>query len=124
MTTDYQLENKIFEFSLKLMDLYVSLLKEGDFDLSSKILKSGLRLSDGVNEYNGADTFQEAIQALRQLNEYAIQTRYWIKEVQMKNAKSEACDEGVEALNEIINIIHYLSRHESANRFNYHYQLN
>lgn len=122
--TSYQLTDKTFRFSLHLMDLYVLLLKNHEFELAEKSLRSGLLIREKVEEAIAAPVIADYMNNLSEAANHAVQTRYWIKMIQMKHFVNNSCDNCVEGINELINILHYLSYEDNGNRLNMQYQLN
>jgi four helix bundle protein len=122
--TSYQLTDKTFRFSLHLMDLYVLLLKNQEFELAEKSLRSGLLIREKIEEAIAAPVVAEYHNNLSEAANHAVQTRYWIKMIQMKHFVNNSCDTCVESINELINILHYLSYEDNGNRLNMQYQLN
>ncbi len=121
---NYKIVDKSFRFSLKVMELYVLLLKEGEFELAEKILKSSLMIRENIEESFASITMQDNVGKLSEALHNASQVRFWLKLIQMKNIVHNCCDETVESINEIINILNYLSLVNNNYKLNLQYQLN
>jgi four helix bundle protein len=121
---NYRIVDKTFRFSLKVMDLYVLLLKNGEFELAEKILKSSLVIRENVEESFAAITMNDNVGKLSEALHNATQVRFWLKLIQMKNLVHTCCEETVEGINEIINILNYLSLKNNNYKINLQYQLN
>ncbi len=121
---NYKIIDKTFQFSLKIMDLYVLLLKEGEFDLAEKILKDSVVIRENLEESFASITMNDNVVKLSEALHHATQVRFWLKLIQMKNMIHSSCDDSVESINEIINILNYLSIENNTYKLNLQYQLN
>lgn len=121
---NYQIVDKTFRFSLKIMDLYIMLLKEGEFELAEKILKDTIVIRENLEASFASITMKDNVDNLSEALHYATQVRFWLKLIQMKNILHTGCEESVEGVNEIINILNYLSIENNTYKLNLQYQLN
>jgi four helix bundle protein len=121
---NYRIVDKTFRFSLKVMDLYVFLLKNGEYELAEKILKNSVVIRENIEEALAAITLQDNVDKLSEALHNAAQVRFWLKLIQMKNLVHTCCEETVEGINEIINILNYLSLESNDYKLNLQYQLN
>ncbi len=121
---NYSIVDKTFHFSLKVMELYVLLLKSGEYELAEKILKNSVLIRENIEEAFAAITVQDNVGKLSEALHNAAQVRFWLKLIQMKNMVHTCCDETVEGINEIINILNYLSLENNVYKINLQYQLN
>jgi four helix bundle protein len=121
---NYKIVDKTFRFSLKVMELYVLLLKNGEFELAEKILKNSLAIRENIEESFAAITMNDNVGKLSEALHNATQVRFWLKLIQMKNVVHTCCDETVEGINEIINILNYLSLENNDYKLNLQYQFN
>ncbi|HSZ25250.1 MAG TPA: four helix bundle protein [Cytophagaceae bacterium] len=121
---NYKVVDKTFQFSIKVMELYVLLLKNGEFELAEKILKNSLVIRENIEESFAAITLQDRVGKLSEALHNAAQVRFWLKLIQMKNMVHSCCDETVEGINEIINILNYLGIRSNDYKLNLQYQLN
>ncbi len=121
---NYKIVDKTFRFSLKVMELYVLLLKNGEYELAEKILKNSLAIRENIEESFAAITMNDNVGKLSEALHHATQVRFWLKLIQMKNVVHTCCDETVEGINEIINILNYLSLENNHYKINLQYQFN
>ena len=121
---NYKIVDKTFQFSLRVMELYVLLLKEGEIELAEKLLKNSLVIRENIEESFSSITMQDKVGKLSEALHNAAQVRFWLKLIQMKNIVHNCCDETVESINEIINILNYLSIQNNDYKLNLQYQLN
>jgi four helix bundle protein len=103
-----ELVNKTFTFSLSLIELYISLLRNSEFELSKKVFESGISIRENVEASLAAIEKKDFIQKISMASKEAVETRYWLKMIQMNHFISYSCDDCVEQLNEIINTLNYL----------------
>ncbi|MFN6945248.1 MAG: four helix bundle protein, partial [Cytophagaceae bacterium] len=117
MNKNEQIVPKTFDFSLKVLELYIELLKVNEFELSEKLLKSGTNIRSIVEASLAALSRQDRINGLSHASQEALETRYWLKLIQMKYFISgNALDDCVEKINEIINILNILIRDNNNNK--------
>ncbi len=121
---NYRIVDKTFRFSLKVMDLYILLIKNGEYELAEKILKSSVVIRENIEEAFASITVQDNVGKLSEALHNAAQVRFWLKLIQMKNMVHTCCEESVEGINEIINILNYLSLESNDYKLNLQYQLN
>ena len=121
---NYKIVDKTFQFSLRVMELYVLLLKEGEIELAEKLLKNSLVIRENIEESFSSITMQDKVGKLSEALHNAAQVRFWLKLIQMKNIVHNCCDETVESINEIINILNYLSIQNNDYKLNLQYQFN
>jgi len=103
-----ELVNKTFTFSLSLIELYISLLRNNEFELSKKVFDSGINIRANVEGALAAIEKKEFIQKISMASKQSVEARYWLKMIQMNHFISYSCDDCVEQLNEIINTLNYL----------------
>lgn len=121
---NYRIVDKTFRFSLKVMDLYILLIKNGEYELAEKILKSSVVIRENIEEAFASITVQDNVGKLSEALHNAAQVRFWLKLIQMKNMVHTCCEESVEGINEIIHILNYLSLESNDYKLNLQYQLN
>lgn len=101
---------KTFKFSLKVIELYILLLKKNEFELSEKLLKSSTNIRKNVEGTLASISKQEYLAKIALASREAIEARFWLKMLQMKFLKNSNADECAEQLNEIINMLHYMEQ--------------
>lgn len=101
---------KSFDFSLNLIEFYIYLIKNNHFDFSERLLKSGTNIRENVEQSLRANSKQEFISRISLASKDAMETRYWLKEIQMQFINSSACDTCVEQINQIIAILNYVTQ--------------
>lgn len=107
--------NKSFEFSLTVIELYIFLIKNNELEVAEKLLKSGTKIRENVEQSLASVSAQEFYNKLSVAYKDAVETRYWLKLLQMKHLVNSSCDQCVDQINEIINILSYMT--QNCNRF-------
>jgi four helix bundle protein len=107
---------KTFQFSLKVLELYILLLKKNEFELSEKLLHSSTNIRRNVEGMLAAIDKQDFMQKIGLASRDAVEARFWLKMLQMKYFKTSGADECVEQLNEIINILNYMTEKKSETK--------
>lgn len=111
-----QLVGKAFDFSLDILQLYIQLLKHNEFEISEKLLESSTRIRGSVEHTLAALDKQDYLSRIAMASKEAIEARYWLKVLQMKNIVSSQCDDCAEKLNEIIITLSYMTQLANRNR--------
>ncbi|MFN8414920.1 MAG: four helix bundle protein [Cytophagaceae bacterium] len=123
--THEQLSKRTFELSCKLMDLYTTLIRQNELELSTRVLKYGLSIRKHAECAASSLNQMEFTEATSMAYDMAVQTRYWLKLVQMKHPLCKPNDECVELLNGIINSLNYmLSQNDNKYQFQLTYPVN
>lgn len=118
------LSNRTFELSNRIMDLYGVLLKNNEMELSVRLLKYGLSIRKHAETAWASTTHMDFTEAISTASEMSVQTRYWLKLIQMKHPLSTECDTCVELLNNVINMLNYIISHNEQYHFQLQYQSN
>jgi four helix bundle protein len=105
MKTDNIIANKTFDFSLKIISLYITLKKENEFIVSKQLLISGTSIGANVEEALAAQSKRDFISKMSIASKEARETKYWLRLLD----KSELTDIPVtiylEEVEHIVNII-------------------
>ena len=117
-----QLIKKSFIFSKSLLELYIELVRNNEFELSDRILKVGLPIRENLERTIVAISKNDFYGNLFNAYTLAVETRYWIKMVQMDHIIHTSCDNCVEQLNEIILILNYMSQVDNSFKANLNIQ--
>lgn len=79
MKTDNIIANKTFDFSLKIISLYVQLKKENEFIISKQLLRSGTSIGANVEEAIAAQSKKDFISKMSIASKEARETKYWLR---------------------------------------------
>lgn len=123
MIESLDIVQKTFDFSLSLIEFYIFLIKNNQFDYSERLLKSGTNIRENLEQSLKSNTKQDFISKISLASKDAMETRYWLKEIQMKYISSNACDTCVDQINEIISVLNYVTQRncESEVKLNIEY---
>lgn len=105
--------DKTFKLSCAVIELYIILLKKNEFELSEKLLNSATSIRRNVEGSLAAITRQDCLQKISMATKEAVEARFWLKMLQMKYLKNALADDCVDQINEIINILNYMSQKTS-----------
>ena len=105
--------DKTFKFSLNAIELYILLIKKNEFELSNKLLNSATNIRKNVEGSLAAVSQQDFMNKIAVASKDAVEARFWLKMLQMKYLKNTSADECVDQLNEIINILNYMTQQHS-----------
>lgn len=73
------IQNKSFDFALKIINLYNDLTAKKEFVLSKQILRSGTSIGANVEESIGAQTKKDFVTKISIAHKEARETQYWLK---------------------------------------------
>jgi four helix bundle protein len=107
MIKENLIQTKSFEFALKIIDLYKSLLEQKEYILSKQLLRSGTSIGANVEEAIAAQSKKDFISKINIALKETRQTRYWL----MLLDKSQLVKIQVkDYLDEILSIINILTK--------------
>ncbi len=96
---------KTFEFSLKVIKLYMDLKSENEFILSKQLLKSATSIGANVEESIAAQSKNDFINKLSIANKEAREKRYWLRLYEKSNLTSISMTEYLDDIEHRINIL-------------------
>jgi len=70
---------KTFDFSLKIISLYVRLKSQNEFILSKQLLRSGTSIGANVEEAIAAQSRKDFISKMSIASKEARETKYWLR---------------------------------------------
>lgn len=79
MASNSVIQQKSFEFALKVIRLYQNLRKKGEFVLSKQMLRSGTSIGANVEEALAAQTRGEFHSKMTIAFKESRETRYWLR---------------------------------------------
>ena len=108
MASNSIIQQKSFEFALKIVRLYQAHRKKGEFILSKQVLRSGTSIGANVEEALAAQTRKEFHSKMTISFKESRETRYWLRLLQaskMVDYDYSGCLKDVEELNRILSSI-------------------
>ncbi len=112
-------QEKSFNFSLRIIRLYQELRKKGEVVLSKQLLRSGTSIGANVEEALAAQTRREFHSKMTISFKEARETRYWLRLLEaskMVNCDYSGCLKEVEELNRILSAITKSTKPEKDNK--------
>jgi len=105
MKRDNIIQNKSFEFALKIIELYKNLIKQKEFILSKQLLKSGTSIGANVEEALAGISKKDFIAKMTISSKEARETRYWLKLYQASKLVDLDYSDYLNEIEEIISIL-------------------
>lgn len=79
MKSENIIQEKSFNFALRIIQLYKQLISEKEFVISKQLLKSGTSIGANVEEAIAGQSRKDFISKLSIASKEARETRYWLK---------------------------------------------
>lgn len=73
------IQQKSYDFALKIIDLYRKLCKANDFVLSKQVLRSGTSIGANVEEAQAGQSKADFISKMSIASKEARETNYWLR---------------------------------------------
>ncbi|MCW4469698.1 four helix bundle protein [Flavobacterium sp. MFBS3-15] len=105
MKTDNIIANKTFDFSLKIISLYIQLKKENEFIISKQLLRSGTSIGANVEEAIAAQSKRDFISKMSIASKEARETKYWLRLLDKSELTTIPITGYLEEVEHIVNII-------------------
>lgn len=105
MKTDNIIANKTFDFSLKIISLYIQLKKENEFIVSKQLLRSGTSIGANVEEAIAAQSKRDFISKMSIASKEARETKYWLRLLDKSELTNIPVTAYLEEVEHIVNII-------------------
>ena len=99
--------DKTFQFSKKIIFLYLELKNEKEFDLGRQVLRSGTSIGANIEEAQGAISKKDFISKVHISLKEAKETHYWLR--LFKECKIVSLDKVNELLHDCTQIIKILT---------------
>ncbi|MBO6571865.1 four helix bundle protein [bacterium] len=105
MPKDNLIQQKSFDFSLMIIQLYISLKKEKEFVLSKQLLRSGTSIGANIEEAIAAQSRKDFIHKMSISSKEARETAYWLKLLQKSDLTNIDVSLYLNEIDQIIRII-------------------
>lgn len=102
---DNLIQEKSFEFSLLIIELYKKLLAEKEFVLSKQLLRSGTSIGANIKEAVAAQSRKDFLHKMSIASKEARESRYWLRLLDRSQLVQIEFREHLDAIEEIINIL-------------------
>ncbi|XWN37217.1 MAG: four helix bundle protein [Balneola sp.] len=105
MPKDNLIQQKSFDFSLMIIQLYISLKKEKEYVLSKQLLRSGTSIGANIEEAIAAQSRKDFIHKMSISSKEARETAYWLKLLQKSDLTNLDVSLYLSEIDQIIRII-------------------
>ena len=105
MPKDNLIQQKSFDFSLMIIQLYISLKKEKEYVLSKQVLRSGTSIGANIEEAIAAQSRKDFIHKMSISSKEARETAYWLKLLQKSDLTNLDVSLYLSEIDQIIRII-------------------
>ena len=105
MKTDNIIATKTFDFSLKIISLYIQLKKESEFVISKQLLRCGTSIGANVEEAIAAQSRKDFISKMSIASKEARETKYWLRLLNKSELTNIPIQEYLTEIEHIVNII-------------------
>ncbi len=99
------IQDKSFEFSLKIIELYKLLIKDKEYIISKQLLRSGTSIGANVEEASAGQSKKDFTAKMTIASKEARETRYWLRLLQKSQLTKVNYTEHLKAIEEVINIL-------------------
>jgi len=99
------IQNKSFEFSLRIIALYKKLIIEKEFVLSKQLLRSGTSIGANIEEAIAGQSRKDFVYKLGISAKEARETRYWLRLLKESDLTKQHVDTYLHEIDEIIKIL-------------------
>lgn len=105
MKTENLIQNKTFEFSLSIIQLYKILSENKEFVLSKQLLRSGTSIGANVEEATAAQSKADFVSKMSIASKEARETRYWLRLLEKSQLGSLDFNKYLLEIDSVINIL-------------------
>lgn len=105
MPKDNLIQQKSFQFSLKIIELYICLKREKEFVLSKQVLRSGTSIGANIEEAIAAQSKKDFIHKMSISSKEARETKYWLRLLQKSNLTTIDMSLYLSEIEDIVNIL-------------------
>ena len=99
------IQDKSFEFSLQIIELYKLLIRDKEYIISKQLLRSGTSIGANIEEASAGQSKKDFTAKMSIASKEARETRYWLKLLQKSQLTKMDYTKYLNAIEEIINII-------------------
>ncbi len=79
MQQKYSIKDESYAFSMSIIQLYLHLKKQGEYELSKQILRSGTSIGANIVEAQDAQSKKDFLHKMSIALKEAKETQYWLK---------------------------------------------
>ena len=105
MPKDNLIQQKSFDFSLLIIDLYMRLQQEREYVISKQILRSGTSIGANIEEALAGQSRKDFIHKLSISSKEARETKYWLRLLQKSELTKINVSTHLHEIQQIVNIL-------------------
>jgi four helix bundle protein len=98
-------QDKSFEFSLSIINLYKKMIEQNEYVLSKQLLSSGTSIGANIEEATAGISRKDFIAKMSISSKEARETRYWLKLIDKSNIVEVDIKEELNQVEDLINIL-------------------
>lgn len=99
------IQEKSFDFSMDIVNLYYQLLQKNEYVLSKQLLRSGTSIGANVEEALGAATKKDFLYKMKLAYKESRESHYWLKLLKLNNDIPDIFFSKLEEINKILSSI-------------------
>ncbi|MBU0529533.1 four helix bundle protein [bacterium] len=99
------IQDKSFEFSLEIIELYKLLIRGKEYIISKQLLRSGTSIGANIEEASAGQSKRDFTAKMSIASKEARETRYWLKLLQRSQLVKIDCTKYLNFIEEIINVL-------------------
>ena len=113
------IQQKSFEFSLSIIELYKKLIAKKEYVISKQLLRSATSIGSNIEEAIGAQSRKDFLHKMSIASKEARETKYWLKLLNESKLVEQNYSKYLEEIDNIINILTKIvkSTSQSINKF-------
>jgi len=109
------IQEKSFEFALKIIKLYQSLIQQNEFVISKQLLRSSTSVWANIEEASAGQTKKDFHTKMSIASKEARETRYWLRLLEKSSLVNIPMIEYLSEIEEIIKILTKIVKTTSEN---------
>jgi four helix bundle protein len=109
------IEEKTFQFSLMIIELYKKMIAEKEYLISKQIFRSGTSIGSNVAEAQGGVSKRDFKNKMSISLKEALETRYWLRIITASQLVQVNLENEMTELKSIINILYKIIKTSTGN---------
>jgi len=98
-------QEKSFEFSLRIIELYKKMLEQKEYVLSKQLLRSGTSIGANIEEATAGISKKDFTAKMSISSKEARETRYWLRLIKESDLINIDVNEELKLIEDLINIL-------------------